>query len=77
MHFAVIAMADNDVFGMLSAEDKLDGTHYPLWACMMRHVPSVASASEGESTTRAPVVVVGPPTVEQAHWDGVMLIHMP
>ena len=32
-------MADNnDVFRMLSAEDKLDGTNYPLWAYMMRHV---------------------------------------
>ena len=34
-----IAMADNnDVFRMLAAEDKLDGTNYPLWAYMMRHV---------------------------------------
>ena len=34
-----IAMADNnDVFWMLAAEDKLDGTNYPLWAYMMRHV---------------------------------------
>lgn len=32
-------MADNnDVFRMLAAEDKLDGTNYPLWAYMMRHV---------------------------------------
>ena len=31
-------MADNDVFHMLAAEDKLDGTNYPLWAYMMRHV---------------------------------------
>ena len=32
-------MADNnDVFRMLDAEDKLDGTNYPLWAYMMRHV---------------------------------------
>ena len=34
-----LAMADNnDVFRMLAAEDKLDGTNYPLWAYMMRHV---------------------------------------
>ena len=34
-----IAMADNnDVFRMLAAEDKLDGTNYPLWAYMMHHV---------------------------------------
>ena len=34
-----IAMADNnDVFRMLAAEDKLDGTNYPLWTYMMRHV---------------------------------------
>ena len=31
-------MADNDVFCMLATEDKLDGTNYPLWAYMMRHV---------------------------------------
>ena len=32
-------MADNnDVFRMLAAEDKLDGTNYPLWVYMMRHV---------------------------------------
>ena len=32
-------MADNtDVFRMLAADDKLDGTNYPLWAYMMRHV---------------------------------------
>ena len=32
-------MADNnDVFRMLAAEDKLDGTNHPLWAYMMRHV---------------------------------------
>ena len=31
-------MADNDVFRMLAAEDKLDGTNYPLWAYMMCHV---------------------------------------
>jgi len=32
-------MADNsDVFHMLPAEDKLDGTNYPLWSYMMRHV---------------------------------------
>ena len=28
----------NDVFRMLVVEDKLDGTNYPLWAYMMRHV---------------------------------------
>jgi hypothetical protein len=28
----------SDVFHMLSVEDKLDGTNYPLWAYMMRHV---------------------------------------
>ena len=32
-------MADNiDVFRMLPAEDKLDGTNYPLWSYMMCHV---------------------------------------
>ncbi|MDM1534572.1 hypothetical protein, partial [Myroides marinus] len=31
-------MAGNDVFGMLSEDDKLDGTNYPLWSYMMRHV---------------------------------------
>ena len=32
-------MADNnDVFCMLAVEDKLDGTNYPLWSYMMRHV---------------------------------------
>ena len=32
-------MADNnDVFRMLAAEDKLDGTNYPLWPYKMRHV---------------------------------------
>ena len=34
-----MAMADNNyVFRMLAAEDKLDGTNYPLWAYMMHHV---------------------------------------
>jgi hypothetical protein len=28
----------SDVFRMLAVEDKLDGTNYPLWAYMMRHV---------------------------------------
>ena len=28
----------NDVFRMLATEDRLDGTNYPLWAYMMRHV---------------------------------------
>ena len=36
--FCAIAMAERDVFGMLSAKDKLDGTNYPLWSYMMRHV---------------------------------------
>ena len=27
-----------NIFGMLNAEDKLDGTNYPMWAYMMRHV---------------------------------------
>ena len=31
-------MSDNDVFRMLSADDKLDGTNYPMWAYMIRHV---------------------------------------
>ena len=32
-------MADNnDVFHMLAVEDKLDGTNYPLWSYMIRHV---------------------------------------
>ena len=38
---SVTGMADsnNDVFRMLSAEDKLDGdSNYPLWAYMMQHV---------------------------------------
>ena len=29
---------NNDVFCMLTTEDMLDGTNYPLWAYMMRHV---------------------------------------
>ncbi|MCO5554452.1 hypothetical protein L7F22_007982 [Adiantum nelumboides] len=29
---------NGDLFGMLSAEDKLDGTNYPMWAYMMKHV---------------------------------------
>ena len=28
----------NNILGMLNAEDKLDGTNYPMWAYMMRHV---------------------------------------
>lgn len=37
--FAFGVMADNNaVFRMLAAEDKLDGTNYPLWAYMMCHV---------------------------------------
>ena len=32
-------MADNNnVFRMLATKDKLDGTNYPLWAYMMRHL---------------------------------------
>ena len=31
-------MSENDVFRMLTADDKLDGNNYPLWAYMMRHV---------------------------------------
>ena len=32
-------MANNsDLFGMLQAEDKLDGTNYPMWSYMMKHV---------------------------------------
>ena len=33
-------MADNsnDVFRMLSVDDKLDGDNYPLWAYMVQHV---------------------------------------
>ena len=34
-----MADSNNDVFRMLSAEDKLDGdSNYPLWAYMMQHV---------------------------------------
>ena len=29
---------NNDLFRMLSAEDKLDGNNYPMWADMMHHV---------------------------------------
>ncbi|MCO5551694.1 hypothetical protein L7F22_005198 [Adiantum nelumboides] len=29
---------NGDLFGMLSAEDKLDGTNYSMWAYMMKHV---------------------------------------
>ena len=37
--FRSVAMAEeNDVFRMLATEDRLDGTNYPLWAYMMRHV---------------------------------------
>lgn len=28
----------NDLFGMLLVEDKLDGTNYPLWTYLMKHV---------------------------------------
>ena len=35
---SAIMSDNNDVFRMLAAEDKLDGTNYPLWAYMMRHV---------------------------------------
>ena len=32
-------MAENsDLFRMFSAEDKLDGNYYPMWAYMMHHV---------------------------------------
>ena len=32
-------MAGNhDLFGMLQAKDKLDGTNYPMWSYMMKHV---------------------------------------
>ena len=31
-------MSENDVFCMLTADDKLDGNNYPLWAYMMHHV---------------------------------------
>ena len=32
-------MADNnDFFCMLAVEDKMDGTKYPLWSYMIRHV---------------------------------------
>ena len=27
-----------NIFGMLNVEDKLDGTNYPMWVYMMRHV---------------------------------------
>ena len=30
--------SNNDLFGMLQAEDKLDGTNYPMWSYMMKHV---------------------------------------
>ena len=34
-----MADSSNDVFRMLSADDKLDGdSNYPLWAYMMQHV---------------------------------------
>ena len=29
---------NNDLFRMLSTEDKLDGNNYPMWAYMMHHV---------------------------------------
>ena len=29
--------SNNDLFGMLQAEDKLDGTNYPMWSFMMKH----------------------------------------
>ena len=35
---SAIMSDNNDVFCMLATEDKLDGTNYPLWAYMMRHV---------------------------------------
>lgn len=28
----------SDLFGMLSVEEKLDGTNYPMWAYVMGHV---------------------------------------
>lgn len=31
-------MAGNDLFGILGAEDKFDGTNYPTWAYIMHHV---------------------------------------
>lgn len=30
--------SNNDLFGMLQSEDKLDGTNYPMWSYMMKHV---------------------------------------
>ena len=33
-----MTMSENDVFRMLTADDKLDGNNYPLWAYMMCHV---------------------------------------
>ena len=33
-----MTMSENEVFRMLTADDKLDGNNYPLWAYMMRHV---------------------------------------
>ena len=35
--FFAVAMQTN-ILGMLNAEDKLDGTNYPMWAYMIRHV---------------------------------------
>ena len=35
---SAIMSDNNDVFRMLVAENKLDGTNYPLWAYMMHHV---------------------------------------
>lgn len=33
-----MATRDNDLFGMMSFEDKLNGDNYPMWAYIMRHV---------------------------------------
>ena len=33
-----MTMSENDVFCMLTVDDKLDGNNYPLWAYMMHHV---------------------------------------
>jgi len=34
---------DKDIFGVLTAEDKLDGTNYTLWSFMVKNVLAAKS----------------------------------
>ena len=67
--------SNNDLFGMLQAEDKLDGTSYPLWNIVVDVDTRPAGRTTqpigiDPTTSSGTVAMPSPPTQEQLRWDG-------